>query len=156
MKSTELFILNFEEVRRRSVKLWSTITPDLYFWKPDENAMCCIEMLLHVLEGEHLFHKIVENRSNLGNYISPWESLPYTSVEEELAFAKPYRELFLAYIKSFTNEDFDSIEIIRAEKNQRRSLGDYLLRIAYHEAVHTGQMLDYLRTAGIERPLIWD
>jgi len=30
-----------------------------------------------------------------------------------------------------------------------------LLRIAYHEAVHTGQLLSYLRTLGLERPMIW-
>jgi uncharacterized damage-inducible protein DinB len=156
MKSTDIFILNFEEIRRRSVKLWSALTPDYYNWKPDDNAMSCLEMVRHVLEGEHLFHKIVENRGNLGSYVSPWENIPYTSVEEELAFAQPYRRLFFECIDNFTNDDFDTIEIIRAEKNQRRKLGDYLLRIAYHESVHTGQMLDYLRTAGIDRPLIWD
>ncbi|MBJ8050318.1 DinB family protein, partial [Bacillus cereus group sp. N18] len=31
-----------------------------------------------------------------------------------------------------------------------------LMRIAYHEGVHTGQMLDYMRTMKIERPNIWD
>ena len=31
-----------------------------------------------------------------------------------------------------------------------------LLRVAYHESVHTGQLLDYLRTAGVPRELIWD
>jgi uncharacterized damage-inducible protein DinB len=39
---------------------------------------------------------------------------------------------------------------------QSKILGDYLNRIAYHESVHTGQLLDYLRTIGIERPQIWD
>ncbi|MCZ6703275.1 MAG: hypothetical protein O6940_09575 [Ignavibacteria bacterium] len=44
----------------------------------------------------------------------------------------------------------------RREVDQRKKLGDYLNRIAYHESVHTGQMLSYLRTLGIERPQIWD
>jgi hypothetical protein len=35
-------------------------------------------------------------------------------------------------------------------------LGDYLQRIAYHESVHTGQMLAYFRALSLERPLIWD
>jgi hypothetical protein len=30
------------------------------------------------------------------------------------------------------------------------------LRMAYHEAVHTGQLLAYLRAMGIPRPNIWD
>lgn len=29
-------------------------------------------------------------------------------------------------------------------------------RIAFHESVHTGQLLDYLRTSGIPRADIWD
>ncbi|MBM7542797.1 putative damage-inducible protein DinB [Amphibacillus cookii] len=35
-------------------------------------------------------------------------------------------------------------------------MGDMLLHVAYHEAVHTGQLLDYLRTADIPRGHIWD
>jgi hypothetical protein len=31
-----------------------------------------------------------------------------------------------------------------------------LLRIAYYESVHTGQLLDYLSTAGIPRISVWD
>ena len=38
----------------------------------------------------------------------------------------------------------------------RNSAGDFLLRAAYHEAVHAGQMLDYLRTMGVARPSVWD
>jgi uncharacterized damage-inducible protein DinB len=73
-----------------------------------------------------------------------------------LDFAIPYRLDFINTVKAFSPEDLSAIEIIRAEKGQRRKLGDYLQRIAYHEAVHTGQLLGYLRTLGVERPLIWD
>lgn len=156
MTQTALLVLNFEEIRRRSIKLWKGISPDYYFWKPDADAMHCLEMVRHVLEGEHLFHMIVNNRGNLGDYISPWTDKPYTDLQAELDFATPYRLDFLNTVKSFSPDDLSAIEIIRAEKGQRRKLGDYLQRIAYHETVHTGQMLGYLRTAGIERPLIWD
>ncbi len=156
MTQTDLVILNFEEIRRRSIKLWTSIPSDKYNWKPDETAMNCIEMIRHVLEGEHLFNIIVNKRGNIGDYISPWQNLPFTTLQNELDFAKPYRELFLQNTKSFTAEELSSVEIIRTEKNQRRKLGDYLQRIAYHEAVHTGQMLSYCRTMKIEIPLIWD
>lgn len=46
--------------------------------------------------------------------------------------------------------------IDRSDVGYRRLLGDMLLRVAYHEAVHAGQLLDYLRTACVERPNIWD
>ncbi len=156
MTHSEIIILNFEEIRRRSIKLWAAITPDIYHWKPDEAAMNLIEMVRHVLESEHIYHIIVNNRGNLSDFISPWEGRPYTTLQDELDFAKPYRESFFSTIRSFTPEELDSIEIIRVEKNQRRKLGDYLLRIAYHEAVHTGQFLSYFRTLGVDRPVIWD
>ncbi|GAB0155183.1 DinB family protein [Chryseobacterium sp. Alg-005] len=156
MTHTEIIILNFEEIRRRSIKLWSGLPPEYYYWKPDIEAMTAIEMIRHVLEGEHLFHKIVENRGNLGDYISPWQARPYTTLQDELNFAQPFREKFFDTIKAFSPEDLTHIEIIRSEKGQKRILGDYLQRIAYHESVHTGQMLAYFRTLGLDRPLIWD
>jgi uncharacterized damage-inducible protein DinB len=156
MTQHDLIILNFEEIRRRSIKLWAGITPEFYFWKPDAEAMSCLEMVRHVLEGEHLFHKIVENRGNLGDYFSPWAEKPFVDLQTELDFVVPFRAEFLKMIQKFAPEDFSEIEIIRSEKGQRRKLGDYLQRIAYHEAVHSGQMLAYLRSIGAERPLIWD
>jgi uncharacterized damage-inducible protein DinB len=155
MNANEIIILNFEEIRRRSIKLWSGIPAEKYNWKPDEGAMSMLEMVRHVLEGEHWFHQIVHNRGTV-NFTSPWKELPYTDIEAEIVFAKPYREKFIADILNFTAADLENIEIYRPEKNQRRKLGDYLLRIGYHESVHTGQLLNYMRTAGIERPLIWD
>jgi uncharacterized damage-inducible protein DinB len=156
MTQTEILVLNFEEIRRRSIKLWTGITPENYFWKPDVEAMHCLEMVRHVLEAEHLFHIIVENRGNIGDYMSPWENRPYTNLQDELDFTIPFRRKFLEAVKKFNPEELSSIEIIRSEKGQRKKLGDYLLRIAYHESVHTGQMLAYLRELGLERPLIWD
>jgi uncharacterized damage-inducible protein DinB len=156
MTQNEIIILNFEEIRRRSIKLWIGITPENYFWRPDINAMNCLEMIRHVLEGEHLFHMIVNKRGNLGNYVSPWTDRLYTDLQAELDFAESFRATFLETIKGFSPNEFSTIEIIRSEKGQRKLLGDYLQRIAYHEAVHTGQMLSYLRTLGLERPQIWD
>ena len=156
MTQTEIILLNFEEIRRRSLKLWAGLTPETYSWKPDINAMSCLEMVRHILEGEHLFHKIVENRGNIGDYVSPWADRQYTTLQDEIEFAKPFRETFIETIKSFNSDDYSTVEIVRSEKGQRRKLGDYLQRIAYHESVHTGQMLAYFRTLGLERPLIWD
>ncbi len=156
MNATESILLNFSEIRRRSIKLWSGI-PSAYFnWKPDDKAFTIIEMIRHVLEGEHLFHQIIKNRGNLGDYQSPWKDLPYTNLEHELHFAKSYRDDFLNMIKRLEETDLKNIRIERKEVNQSKILGDYLNRMAYHESVHTGQLLDYLRTAGIPRPKIWD
>lgn len=118
--------------------------------------MSCLEMVRHVLEGEHLFHQVANNRGNLGHYPSPWNNLPYSDVAAELVFALPYRQQFIKTVQSFTPEGLDTINIIRTEAGQKRKLGDYLLRIGYHESVHAGQLLSYLRTLQAERPNVWD
>jgi hypothetical protein len=157
MSPTELIILNFGEIRRRSIKLWTGIPEKFYSWQPDREAMTIIEMVRHQLESIHIYHLIVIGRGTLAaDFISPWENRPYTNIVDELTFAQPYTESFFDTIRSFSAADLDAIEIVRADRGQRRKLGDYLLRIAYHEGVHTGQMLSYLRTLGIERPAIWD
>jgi uncharacterized damage-inducible protein DinB len=157
MTSTELIILNLEEVRRRSIKLWTGIPEKFYSWQPDQNAMTIIEMVQHVLETEYIYHTIINNRGTKGdNFKSPWENKGYATVLDEINFAQPYRYSFLEMVRSHSEPDLNQIEIIRPELGQRRKLGDYLLRIAYHESVHAGQMLAYLRTLGVDRPKIWD
>ena len=156
MNSIDIILLNFSEVRRRSEKLWHGIPEAYYDWKPDEGALTVIEMIRHVLESEHLFHTIIKNRGDLGDYPSPWDQRKYKDLKDELAFAAKYREEFLNMIDGLKASDLESVRIERKEVGQSKILGDYLNRIAYHESVHTGQMLDYLRTIGIDRPQIWD
>jgi len=156
MNAKDLLILNFEEVRRRSIKVWKGIAEDYLFWKPDGDAMNCIEMVRHVLEGENIYHHIILHGGDLGNFESPLKSNPYFSIEDELKNAQPYREKFLKMVNGFTAKELEEVYITRKNLGQRRTLGDYLLRIAYHEAVHTGQLLDYLRTVKTVRPKIWD
>ncbi len=156
MNSIKIILLNFSEIRRRSIKLWSGIPNEYLNWKPDENAFTIIEMIRHVLEGEHLFHKIIKNRGNLGNYQSPWNGLKYSDLKNELEFTEKYRTEFLSMINGLKESDLENMRIERKEVGQSKKLGDYLNRIAYHESVHTGQILSYLRTIGIERPQIWD
>lgn len=157
MTETELLILNFEEIRRRSIKIWTSIPEEQFHWRPDKEAMSIQEMIRHVLEGEYLYHRVILHRGSPPTYDSPYQNRNFHSVEDELAFAQPYREQFLQTVRSFTASDLTHITIDRrSDAGYVRTLGDMLLRIAYHEAVHTGQLLDYLRSAGLERPLIWD
>lgn len=156
MNAKELLILNFEEVRRRSIKVWKSISQEYIFWKPDGDAMNCIQMVRHVLEGENIYHHIILHGGDLGNFESPLKSNPFSSIDDELKNAQPYREKFLKMVNGFTAKELDEVYITRKNLGQRRTLGDYLLRIAYHEAVHTGQLLDYLRTVKTARPAIWD
>ena len=156
MKSIELILLNFNEVRRRSIKLWNSIPQEKLHWKPDDEAMTCIEMIRHVLESEYYYHLAIQNRGSLEVFDSPFEQQPFTTVNAELNFAEPYRRDFLETIMSFSEDDLSTIKIDRSDVGYIRDLGDMLLRIAYHESVHTGQLLDYLRTAGVPRISVWD
>ena len=156
MNAKELLILNFEEVRRRSIKVWKGIDEELLYWRPDADAMSCIEMVRHVLEGENIYHHIILHRGELGAFESPLKSNPFSTIDDELKYAQPYREKFLQMVNGLIVKELDEVYITRTALKQHRKLGDYLLRIAYHEAVHAGQLLDYLRTAKVARPKIWD
>jgi len=156
MNSIELSILNFKETRRRSINVWKGIPNEYLQWKPDAKAMSCIEMIRHVLEAEHLFHTVIKNRGNLGGYVSPWEKEAYIDVAHELLIAENYKKEFYEMLENLSEIDLKEIVIRRDEVNQVKKLGDYLNRMVYHEAVHTGQLLSYLRTLKIERPQIWD
>jgi uncharacterized damage-inducible protein DinB len=156
MTPADLLILNFEEIRRRSTKIWESVSPDCYSWRPDVRAMTLQEMVRHVLESEHIYHIILERGGVIGDYISPWTNRPLGTIHDEIEFAQPFREEFLTAIQRFGPEELDSIDIDRRDVGQKSKLGKYLLKAGYHEAVHTGQFLSYLRTLGIKRPVIWD
>lgn len=156
MNSIDLIILNFNEIRRRSIKVWTSIPDEKLHWKPDGEAMNCLEMIRHVLESEHYYHLAIKNRGSLSVFNSPFENRPFTSVYDELEYAKPYRKAFIDTIKSFSEVDLENLKIDRSDSGYIRDLGDMLLRVGYHESIHTGQLLDYLRTAGVPRISIWD
>lgn len=158
MNVNDLIILNFEEVRRRSIKVWKSIPEELLNWKPDEEALTCAEMIRHVLESEFFYHQMLIKRESksLSDVCNPFHEKNFISVEDELTFSQSYRKEFLKFIESINENALENIKIDRSEVGYMRTMGDMLLRIAYHESVHTGQLLDYMRTMGIERPIIWD
>ncbi len=78
------------------------------------------------------------------------------SVKSELEFAETYPQQFLEMLNNFSDEDLTCIQIDRSDVGYIRSLGDMLLSIGYHESVHAGQLLQYLRTMGVDRPKVWD
>ncbi|TAL40514.1 MAG: DinB family protein, partial [Chitinophagaceae bacterium] len=140
----------------RSIMLWSGLLPEFYFWRPDSKAMSCMEMIRHVLETESIYRIIIINKGgHAEDFVSPWKDRPFTSLQNELEFAMPFRKEFLETVLGFTPDELTSIEIVRKER-KTRILGDFLNRCAYHESVHTGQFLSYLRTLGLDRPNIWD
>ena len=156
MNPCDVIRLNAEEVRRRSIKLWEGIPADKLAWKPDPEARSCIEIVRHVLEGEYLYMMMVRTGRTVPDESSPFLGRPYTSVRDELSFAAPFHQEYLDFLVSLTTDDLTSIRIDRSEVGYIRSAGDFLLRAAYHEAVHAGQLLDYLRTMGVARPSVWD
>ena len=113
-------------------------------------------MIRHVLETENIYRLIIVNKGgNVDDFVSPWENMPLTDLQNELELAMPFRKKFLETIRMFTADELASVEIVRKEK-KTRNLCDFLFRCAYHESVHAGQFLSYLRTLGLERPNIWD
>ena len=117
--------------------------------------MTAIEMIRHVLEADYGWNIIINNRS-LTDYKTPWENRPFISVSDELEFAEPYRQTFLESVNQFSDRELNKTNIIHPGNGEIKILGKYLLRIGYHESVHAGQFLSYLRAMKINRPEIWD
>ncbi len=155
MTQTQLILLNFTEIRRRSTLLWKALPEEFYGWKPDNSAMTALEMIRHVLQADYGWNRII-SRADMSQYKTPWQGRPLISVADELEFAKPYREEFLNTIKQFSDHELANTEIIHPGNGEKKMLGQYLLRIGYHESVHAGQFLSYLRAMDVERPKIWD
>jgi uncharacterized damage-inducible protein DinB len=118
--------------------------------------MTCIEVVRHVLEGEWLYMQMLRRGGSLDSDESPFNPRPYTDVAAELEFAAPYRREFLELVGSYTAEELSARKVDRADKGYVRTAGDFILRIAYHESVHAGQLLGYLRQMGAPRPNLWD
>lgn len=155
MTQSELIVLNFTEIRRRSIKLWNGLPESHYNWKPDEKAMTAIEMIRHVLQADYGWNIIINNGS-MANYETPWKNRPFISLADELEFAEPYRNTFLESVRQLSDAELSEKNIIHPGNGEKKNLGKYLLRIGYHESVHAGQFLTYLRAMHIDRPKIWD
>lgn len=156
MTQIELIIWNLEEVRRRSKKVWTSIPYEYEEWRPDPDAMSCIEIIRHVNESQHYYHQAILNRASIKHFESPFDDKEYISIADEIAFGEPYHQAFLEMIRTIDPQDLREVKIDRSDVGYIRELGDFLLRIAYHESVHTGQLLQYLRMVPIDRPDIWD
>ena len=74
MNSSQLIILNYEEIRRRSIKLWNGIPEKFYHWQPDHEAMSLIGLVRHVLESEYIYQKIIIACGDKGDLSTPWEN----------------------------------------------------------------------------------
>lgn len=157
MNTSDTIILNLQETRRRSIKLWQSLPDSWLSWRPDKEAMTFGEMIRHVWSASHQYHILIKNNGSVSQEIQlPYEKEPIISVEKEIELSKEYFNDFISYVQSLSIEELESRLIDRSDVGYQRYLGDMLLRIAYHDAVHAGQFLQYLRMAGLERPLIWD
>lgn len=155
MTQNELIINHLSETRKRSILLWMSLPENFYGWKPDPEAMTTIQMIRHVLQADYGWNMII-NKEDMSSYHTPWEDQPYSNVEDEIEFAEPYRQNFLQSIRNFPEKELSSTVIIHPGNGTEKLLGSYLLRIGYHESVHAGQFLSYLKAMGVERPFIWD
>ncbi|MEK5522861.1 hypothetical protein B5V89_18975 [Heyndrickxia sporothermodurans] len=157
MNSIELSILNLQETRRRSIKLWRSLPDSWIEWQPDKDAMSFGEMIRHVWTSSYYYHLMLEKNGSIKEEApASFDEEPIISIEKEIELSKPYFDNFISYVQSLSTDELKNRLIDRSDVGYQRYLGDMLLRIAYHDGVHAGQFLQYLRMIGLERPLIWD
>ena len=156
MNAIELAVSNFQEVRRRSTKLWRSLPDEWLTWKPDDEAFSFGETIRHVWTAQVYYHESLKLGRSVTNYEEPYEHEPVESVEIEIFRSIPYFEDFICFVRSLSEEELMARELDRSNIGYIRTYGDMLNRIAYHESVHSGQFLQCMRSAGIPRPNIWD
>ncbi|MDQ0217918.1 DinB family protein [Peribacillus cavernae] len=157
MNEIDIIVMNLKETRRRSVKLWESLPDEWITWQPDEEALSFGEMIRHVWGASYHYHMVLLNNGSLKiEEPAPFEQEPISSVKREAELSEPYFNDFIAYVQSLHPEELHLRLVDRSDVGYQRYLGDMLLRIAYHDAVHAGQFLQYIRQAGLERPNIWD
>ncbi len=155
LDAIELAALNLREVRRRSYVVWRAI-PDKYLsWKPDVGAMTFGEAIRHIWCAQAGYHEILKCGRSVDMDLEE-EYDPIESVESEITLSEVYFCSFLDYVLSLSSDELSYRMIDRSDIGYVRTVGDMLARIAYHESVHTGQLLQYMRMAGLDRPDIWD
>lgn len=135
--------------------IWNFIDNDFIHFKPDDKAMTVIEMIAHVLTCERIYHARLKASGLAKNEEKIWNAPVCNSIQEQLDAAKIHRANFMDYLSSLSENDFIGRRVIIPERKQNIGLTDYLARMIYHESVHTGQLLSYLRIGGHERPDIW-
>lgn len=157
MNSIKLLILDLKETRRRFLMVAKCFPNDLISWKPDLNALSVGEMIRHVLLHDYSWMFILkENRIPTDEELADLENAPYITIEKEIENYGIYQKEFLEYISTLNTEELETRIISWPHRPIKRTLGDTLERKSYHDAVHTGQLLQYLRMLQIDRPDIWD
>nr|WP_154973971.1 DinB family protein [Priestia megaterium] len=134
--------------------MWEAIPQNKLDWKPDTEAMTCLEIVRHFLESEYYYHLAIKNKCSLKVFDSPFEKKPLISVTSELELAETYHQQFLEMISTFSYEDLTCIQIDCSDVSYIRSLSDMLLRIGYYESVRKGKILQCLRTMGVDCPKV--
>ncbi|MBG9587257.1 DinB family protein [Cytobacillus firmus] len=157
MNSIELFMIDYLESRRRFLIVANAFPDNYLTWRPDEGALSIGETIRHVLLHDLSWLNILKNGSLPSDEVrEPLWLKPYISVADEINTTLPYHYEFIDYVNTLQPENLSSTIISWPHKQIKRTLGDTLERKSYHDAIHTGQLLQYMRMIPIERPNIWD
>ncbi|MFT4416658.1 DinB family protein [Fredinandcohnia humi] len=157
MNPLDLVLLNFKECRRRFLITAASFPDELLSWKPDKDALSVGETIRHVLLHDLSWLTICkEGRLPTDEERGHLWSKPFTTLKDEIERTTVYYDEFIHYVSTLNEVDLETTYIDWPHKPIRRALGDTLERKSYHDAVHTGQLLQYLRMLHLDRPMIWD
>lgn len=157
MDAKQLILLDLRETRRRFLKTAEGIPDVLLSWRPDAAALSIGQTIRHVLLHDHSWLLILkEGRLPTDEERGKLWNPPFISVKEEADRTELHHIGFLDYVSSLDAAEFDTKKVRWPHKPIERLLGDALERKSYHDAVHTGQLLQCMRMLQLERPDIWD
>jgi uncharacterized damage-inducible protein DinB len=153
MTAKETILLNLRETRKRSLLIFDAIPHEHILWKPDEESMNLIQTVRHIYECDDWFRQIILHNLKAEDFTPDWDSREYISVADEIAFGTPYRDELYKLIETYSDEDLSNIQVVRPKWT--KSLGEFLLRVAFHENYHAGQLQWFLRMLNVPRANVW-
>jgi hypothetical protein len=87
MTAGQLLRLNFEEVRRRSIKVWRAIPPERLAFKVDPECMSLAEQVRHVLENDFNYAVMLRTGGDLPADPTPWDKRALGTLLRDLRIA---------------------------------------------------------------------
>ena len=146
MKLSKIFS-NYYTVRNEMVDLTKDLTDEQLDWSPEGHTASIRKLLVHIAEAEYWWLSCVA----AGNFEN-WDESKFpdnASKEKTFELLKENFDNFSDYLESSTTDQWDEIFYERP-RGDKVSLRWLVWHVVEHQARHRGQILTFLRMAGVE------
>ena len=151
-----LHVANLKRTRYISEQVWNTVPESLALATAYNSGMHVMEIIRHIIDADAWFYNLTIHHGDVSKIKPTNGKVVYESIRQEIVKGKDSLLPMLQLINTTSNDDYEQVIINRTDKKFTMNLNNFLTRICYHEAYHTGQLVALLRDNNIEVPTIWN